>query len=178
MYRWIYQPHGSYGLVVSEIIDISLSHWNHHPLPWNRDLIWLNHIQCWIYASHTVDGRNPKQPPGMVIKPCKSWEIYHLNWWSPDFSHQQYEMHLQHLVIPCFLASSAASNMHEVSPATAKTSPAGLLVDVLDMDESWRRRYINTYSPPQKKTHVPWKASISFEGQFHLPTVKFLGDIC
>ena len=23
---------------------------------------------------HTVDGRNPKQPPGMVLKPCKEWD--------------------------------------------------------------------------------------------------------
>ena len=27
-----------------------------------------------------VDGRNPKQPPGMVLKPCKSWDIYHISW--------------------------------------------------------------------------------------------------
>ena len=24
----------------------------------------------------TVDGRNPKQPPEMVLKPCKLWDIY------------------------------------------------------------------------------------------------------
>ena len=28
----------------------------------------------------TVDGRNPKQPPGMVLKPYKQWDIYHINW--------------------------------------------------------------------------------------------------
>ncbi len=29
----------------------------------------------------TVDGRNPKQPPGMVLKPCKWWDkITDLNW--------------------------------------------------------------------------------------------------
>ena len=25
------------------------------------------------------------------INPCKSWEIYHINRWTPDFVHQQYE---------------------------------------------------------------------------------------
>ena len=31
----------------------------------------------------TVHGRNPKQPPGMCIKPCKEWDFnyLHLNWW-------------------------------------------------------------------------------------------------
>ena len=28
----------------------------------------------------TVDGRNPKEPPGMRIKPCKEWDVYHVNW--------------------------------------------------------------------------------------------------
>ena len=23
------------------------------------------------------------------LKPCKYWDIYYINWWSPDFSHQQ-----------------------------------------------------------------------------------------
>ena len=34
----------------------------------------------------TVHGRNPKQSPGMVLKPCKEWDFnyLHLNWWSPD----------------------------------------------------------------------------------------------
>ena len=33
---------------------------------------------CWWKKSHS-------QPPGMYPKPCKSWDIYHINWWSPDF---------------------------------------------------------------------------------------------
>ena len=28
----------------------------------------------WLHGAHTVDGRNPKQPPGMVLKPCKEWD--------------------------------------------------------------------------------------------------------
>ena len=27
-----------------------------------------------------VDGRNPKQPPGMVLKPCKYWDKLPTNW--------------------------------------------------------------------------------------------------
>ena len=38
----------------------------------------------------TVDGRNPA-PPGMQKKPVNSGIKYlSLNWWTPDFSHQQY----------------------------------------------------------------------------------------
>ena len=37
----------------------------------------------------TVDGRNPQQPPGTVLKPCKYWDIYHIKWSTPDFFHQQ-----------------------------------------------------------------------------------------
>ena len=33
---------------------------------------------CWWF-------RSPKQPPFGCIKPCKKCDIYHINWWSPDF---------------------------------------------------------------------------------------------
>ena len=37
-------------------------------------------------AVHTVDERNPKQPPGMYKFPVKNgWYTTNLNWWSPDF---------------------------------------------------------------------------------------------
>ena len=26
----------------------------------------------------------------MFLKPCKQWDIYRINWWTPDFFHQQY----------------------------------------------------------------------------------------
>ena len=34
---------------------------------------------------HTVDGRNPKQPPNMYETLQIMGQNYHINWWSPDF---------------------------------------------------------------------------------------------
>jgi len=39
---------------------------------------------------HTVDGRNPKQPPGMVLKPCIIMGYYDIQL-VQDFLHQQYD---------------------------------------------------------------------------------------
>ena len=33
---------------------------------------------CWWF-------RNPKQPAFGCIKPRKLWDMYHINWWTPDF---------------------------------------------------------------------------------------------
>ena len=41
----------------------------------------------------TVDGRHPKQPPGMVQKAYEYWDILYrsyINWWTPDFFHWEY----------------------------------------------------------------------------------------
>ena len=40
----------------------------------NTTRSWKGTYYCWWF-------RNPKPPPGMVLKPCKSWDIYHINWW-------------------------------------------------------------------------------------------------
>ena len=42
-----------------------------------------------VKRTTTVDGRNPKQPPGMVLKPCEKWDNHH-PWWLAGFlNHQQ-----------------------------------------------------------------------------------------
>ena len=47
------------------------------PPPWGS--VWrgapkTDHPNTMKTSQGTVDGRNPKQPPGMYIKPCKWWE--------------------------------------------------------------------------------------------------------
>ena len=32
---------------------------------------WACYMSFDVRSCHTVDGRNPKQPPGMALKPCK-----------------------------------------------------------------------------------------------------------
>ena len=69
---------------------------NHlHPFVSSRilEIIVLYLPKMWSFVSkmiiciiHTVDGRNPA-PSGMY-KPSKWWDVYHINWWSPDFFHQ------------------------------------------------------------------------------------------
>ena len=34
----------------------------------------LNDLILGMHVSPIVDGRNPKQPPGMYPKPCKQWD--------------------------------------------------------------------------------------------------------
>ena len=52
----------------------------------------INGIVLPIFRIPTVDGRNPKEPPGIFMKPpgifmkpCKVWDITNLNWWTQDF---------------------------------------------------------------------------------------------
>ena len=61
--------------------------------------------------SHTVDGRNPKQPPGMVIKPLVNNGIYYL---SPGFlaGFQPSTVLLKKQYIVALFASPV-SNCHE-----------------------------------------------------------------
>ena len=40
----------------------------------------------------TIDGRNPKRPPGMYRTERKEWDIYHIHWCFARFlNHQQYQ---------------------------------------------------------------------------------------
>ena len=54
----------------------------------NTSLLNLIIFVLSLKSNDTVDERNPKQPPGMVLKPCKKWNIRHINW-CRIFSHQQ-----------------------------------------------------------------------------------------
>ena len=47
------------------------------PTFWSQ--LFLPRVGGWT-PHNTVDGWNPKQPPGMVLKPYKKWDILHINW--------------------------------------------------------------------------------------------------
>ena len=48
------------------------------------------YVLAWIFlpkkADHAVDEKSPKQPPNMYDLPCKSWDIYYINWFSRRIS--------------------------------------------------------------------------------------------
>ena len=39
----------------------------------------------WRTGNYGWRFRIRRSPPGMFCKPLKWWDIYHINWWSPDF---------------------------------------------------------------------------------------------
>ena len=45
----------------------------------------LKKAYCWRKKSQTTTWD--------VLKPRKQWDIYHINWWSPDFFHQPYHIY-------------------------------------------------------------------------------------
>ena len=60
---------------------------------------WLEPLVDLIYRTGTAQiwkitkakggsNKHPKQPPGMVLKPCKWWDIYHIKWLTGFLNHQ------------------------------------------------------------------------------------------
>ena len=68
---------------------------------------------------HTVDGRNPKQPPGMYqilqIK-LNNGKNYHINWWAGFLNHQQY--------VSCIYSQplSAVKEAQQKKPTSARVA--------------------------------------------------------
>ena len=56
---------------------------------------WMFYFCCnMFFQLLLMVQKSQGQPPGMVLKPCKWWDFnyLYLNWCSPDFSHQQYQL--------------------------------------------------------------------------------------
>ena len=91
--------------------DLPSSKMNHHFSNGGNDFqgiyeirVYCIHIYIYTYLyiyniyidlatyTPTIDGRNPKQPPGMYRTERKEWDIYHVHWWFARFlNHQQYQ---------------------------------------------------------------------------------------
>ena len=76
---------------------------------WEKTWKFQNNKQTWllrVYAanhnviprdslSHTVDGSEIPNNHLECEKPCKAWNVYHINWLSPDLFHRRFFLGLR-----------------------------------------------------------------------------------